>query len=304
MRLIATGILVFFSMIPPQGWAEEIPMIDAHSQVPNGEVAGEVIRLMDRAGIRHAILSFRGSARLRDVVALARAHPGRITLAIKIKGRHWGRGSNRFYQITARQMQSGRMGAIGEALLYHAAKGRKAPEFTVSTQDDQFRHVLGLARQGGWPLIFHIEFRAAPLPARLMKMLEALLRDNRGMAFPLIHMAQLEAPEVARLIDAHPNVYFMTSHANTVTVRTSRQPWINMFAGDKLKPVWRDLLIRHAERFILSFDNVWPEHWGSYYLEQAALWRRALATLPREVAHKVAHQNAERLWNLSPVGAK
>ena len=246
MRLIASGFLVFFFMIPPPGWAEEIPMVDAHSQLPNAEIAGEVVGLMDRAGIRHAILSFRGSPRLRDVVALARAHPGRITPAMKIKGQHWGRGSNRFYQSTAQQMQSGRLGAIGEALL----------------------------------------------------------RDNRGMAFPLIHMAQLEAPEVARLIDAHPNVYFMTSHANPVTVRKSRQPWINMFAGDKLKPVWRDLLIRHAERFILNFDNVWPEHWGTHYLEQVALWRRALATLPRAVAHKVAHQNAERLWKLPPVSAK
>ncbi len=304
MHITWAVFLLSVSLFVPPTWADEIPIIDAHSQLPRPDVADDVISLMDKAGIGHVILSFRGSAKLRDVVALARAHPDRITPAMKIKGRHWAQGSHQFYESTAKQLNSGTLGAIGEALLYHAAKGNKAPEYIVATEAKQFRHVLGLARDNGWPIIIHIEFRAAPNPAQLMKMLEDLLRNNRDMSFPLIHMAQLEPFEVERLITAHPNVYFMTSHSNTVTVRKSKQPWINMFADDKLKASWRDLLIKHADRFILNFDNVWPEDWDSDYIDQARLWRNALATLPVGVAHKIAHENAERVWRLSPIEAR
>jgi len=55
-----------------------------------------------------------------------------------------------------------------------------------------------------------------------------------------------------------------------------------------------------SRRFIHNFDNVWEDHWGQLYLDQVALWREALETLPSKVAHAVGHKNAERLWNLPP----
>ena len=35
-------------------------------------------------------------------------------------------------------------------------------------------------------------------------------------------------------------------------------------------------------------------------MQQVDLWRKALGKLPDEVAHAVAHGNAERLWKLAP----
>lgn len=301
IRPVALLVTCLFSL---PTWADGIPMIDAHSQLPDPNLADDVIRLMDTAGIHHVILSFRGSAKGNDVIALVRAHPNRITGAIKIKGRHWPQGSKKFYKNVTKQMASGAFGAIGEALIYHAAKGSKAPEYTVTPEQKQFRYVLDLARENGWPLIIHIEFRAVPDRQRFMELLERFLADNRDVAFPLIHLAQLDPPDVARLIAAHLNVYFMTSHSNPITVRQSKQPWTNMFEGDELKAGWRDLLLRHPDRFILNFDNVWPDHWGPDYVQQAALWRETLATLPPAAAHMIAHENAERLWRLAPVGGK
>lgn len=68
-----------------------------------------------------------------------------------------------------------------------------------------------------------------------------------------------------------------------------------------LKPAWRKLIIEHPSRFILAFDNVWPHHWSDMYVEQAELWRNALGKLPSDIAHAVAHRNAERLWKLTPL---
>ena len=66
----------------------------------------------------------------------------------------------------------------------------------------------------------------------------------------------------------------------------------------------RALVIKHPERFILAFDNVLEDHWSDYYLEQVAVWRKALADLPPDVAHALAHRNAERLWHLPKLSAK
>lgn len=292
LSLIATVLC-----LPWGAWADELPLIDAHSQLPAPSVSASVIELMDRAGIRHIILSYRAKGAMQDVLDLAAAHPGRITPAVKIKGRHWPTGHAKFYKHVKKRL--GGAGAMGEALLYHAAKGDKAPEWTVRPDDKQFQFVLETSRTKGWPLIVHIEFRATPEPDAWMTRLEALLTANRDVAFPLIHMGQLDPAQAARLIPAHPNVFFMLSHANPVITAHSSQPWTNMFDGDSLNDDWKSLMTEHADRFILNFDNVWEEHWqGDLYIQQARLWRKALGGLPSRAAHAIAHGNAERLWHL------
>ena len=80
----------------------------------------------------------------------------------------------------------------------------------------------------------------------------------------------------------------------------SREPWVDQFDGESLAAEWKELYLRHPDRFILGFDNVWARHWRDWYVDQVALWRTALGELPDTVAHAVAHGNAERLWNLPP----
>jgi hypothetical protein len=116
--------------------------------------------------------------------------------------------------------------------------------------------------------------------------------------FVLMHMAQLDVSDAAALLEDHRNIMFFTSHANTLVVEESRQPWTNMFSGEELASEWKALVLRHPERFVLALDNVWPEHWSERYMQQVELWRKALGKLPNEVAHAVAHGNAER--QLSP----
>jgi hypothetical protein len=96
-------------------------------------------------------------------------------------------------------------------------------------------------------------------------------------------------------------VFFMTQISDCQA--SSGQPWTRIFAGDRLKPEWRNLMVAHPDRFILAFDNVFPGHWSGKYVQQAQLWRKALSDLPPPVAHAVAQRNAERLWRLPPAQA-
>ena len=149
MVKVAWGALlaVFVLLQPTLSHAGEIPLIDAHSQLPSPDTAKDVVRLMDEAGIAHVILSFRGQGKANHVIGLAESNPSRITPAIKIKGKHWPTGSGKFYKSVKKQLNRGAFGAIGEALVYHAAKGDKAPEWTVLPEDKQFKFVLELARE-------------------------------------------------------------------------------------------------------------------------------------------------------------
>ena len=124
-----------------------------------------------------------------------------------------------------------------------------------------------------------------------MAELKALLDQHPGHPFGLIHMGQLDASVAAELLAAH---------ANPIVARKSAQPWTDMFVGEDLAPDWAELMQRYPDRFVLAIDNVWPEHWSDLYVQQVTLWRQALARLPDNVAHAVAHGNAERLWKLPP----
>ncbi|MBA7708089.1 hypothetical protein ES703_116976 [subsurface metagenome] len=134
-----------------------------------------------------------------------------------------------------------------------------------------------------------------------MTELEALLIRYPEHPFVLIHMGQLNHIAVRQLIEAHENIYFITSHSNPIAASESGQPWTNMFDGDYLSADWKQLIVKYPDRFILGFDNVYVEHWGQFYLDQVALWREASKELPVEVAHALAHGNAERLWRLQLV---
>lgn len=282
--------------------AFEIPIIDAHSQVDQNVDLQTVIRLMDRGGVARTILSARGKRKPEELVAFAAEYPGRIIPAVRTKGQSYQANDPQYYRLLKKQLRMGHFRAMAEVLMYHAQKGRKAPEVVVYPEDRRVRAALLYALQHRWPFVVHIEFAAAGnLRDEFMWKLTLLLTGYPKHPFVLIHMGQLDHRTIRHLIEAHRNIFFVTSHADPVTVNRSHQPWTNLFDGDGLAPAWRALIIQHPDRFILGFDNVFAEHWGQFYLDQVALWRRAIRELPVDVAHALAHGNAERLWHLPPL---
>jgi predicted TIM-barrel fold metal-dependent hydrolase len=277
-------------------------LVDAHSQMARGLNPDVIVPLMDKAGVWHTILSARNDRNPSDVADFAAANPDRITAAVRTKGRAFNDNTSKYAQLLEGQLKVPVFKAMAEVILYHAEKGRKAPEIKVSSTAPQTRTTLTKTIERGWPFIAHYEFAAAGWGKdKIMTDFEAMAHEYPDHPFVLIHMGQLDADEAGRLIVGHPNVYFITSHANPVSIaKNPGQPWSRLFEGDGLAPPWRALIEAHPDRFVLGFDNVWPEYWGDFYLKQVEVWRKALAALPPEVARAVAHGNAERLWNLTP----
>ncbi|WP_455220734.1 amidohydrolase family protein [Kaarinaea lacus] len=295
------SLLLVFYPILALGEPADLYFIDAHSQVDSEQVMERIIPLMDKAGVKRTILSGRRTMQSGDIANFAEQHPQRIIASIRTKSGAYQNNKNGYYKMLKGDVKSGRFAAISELLMYHAQKGAKADEIIVYPDDKRIQFALKIAKKKGWPLVVHIEFASLSGKQRetFMNQLENILRANPEHPFAMIHMGQLRIDDVRRLIKAHNNLYFLTSHTNPAAISKSNQPWTPMFKGDLLASDWKELVVEHPDRFILAFDNVWSDQWGDFYLKEAEYWHKALAVLPEEVAHAVAHGNAEKLWNIS-----
>jgi len=304
--LVATALLL---VAPASGtFADKLPLIDAHNQSDQHISYEEILDLMDDAGVSRVILSQRGEKRHDELTKFAAEHPDRITPAVRTKGQN--------VKEVKQQIRKYPYGAMAEVLMWHrqkstrrvtggrgASKGEfKAPPQVVLPPDHpKVRKLLKIARKKKWPFIPHIEFGSAGADRDpFMAKLEDLLRQHPNHPFALMNMGMLPFEEVKRLIEAHPNIYFLTAGSDPISVEKSDNPFTKMFYGIRLEDRWKDLMIRHPDRLILAIDSVWDSAWRNRYVEQIEMWREALRHLPHDVAHAFAHGNAERLWRLPP----
>lgn len=276
--------------------------IDAHSQVDHNVVPlHKVISLMENEGVRQTILSTRGNLKGAPLLRLSREDPGRITPALRSKGKPYDTGSAKYYELLEKQIATKQYQAIAEVLLYHAQKGNKAPEVIVYPDDKRVKVALNYAIKYDWPFVVHIEFASLNGKKRkkFMRSFKQMLDQHPEHPFILTHMGQLTSKRCLRLIENHKNVYFHTGWSNPAAVESSNQPWTNVFDGDSLAPEWKDLFVQYPHRFIFALDNVFSEHWSDFYRKQMNHWKSGLAELPADIAHLIAHGNAERLWHIS-----
>ncbi|MEK7516290.1 MAG: amidohydrolase family protein [Patescibacteria group bacterium] len=315
VKLLTACVFCFAILVPAcynkrrDGASNVLPIIDVHSQFDENVPVARVIEYAARAGVTQVLLSARGRATPAQVLDLGSTYPACIVPSVRTKGRAFIENWPRYYTLLDEQFKEPAFRAMSEIILVHAPKGKRAPEVNVAADTPQVKEAIQRAIAKGWPIVLHYEFRwltnayGTSVRAKRMAELKSLVSRYPHHPFALIHMAQLDASDAAALLAAHPNLVFLTSHANTLAINESRQPWTNMFADEELAPEWKALVLRHPDRFVLAFDNVWPEHWSEKYVQQVELWRKALGKLPDEVAHAVAHGNAERLWKLAPAMA-
>lgn len=293
-------VSLFFLFWSAGAHSEELYFVDAHSQVDQNIDLESIVALMKDAGIKKTILAARGKRRSKEVAELAETYPDQIVASVRTKSKYYKRNTKKYYKKQSKQVNSGRFNAMAELLLYHAQKGDRADEVVIYPDDERVNAAFIAARENGWPFVLHIEFASLTGSRRntFFTKMEAFLEQYSDHPIVLIHMGQLDVTDVKRLINKHTNIYFFTSHSNPIAVARSNQPWINMFENNALAQEWKSLIIAHRKRFIFAIDNVWPEQWRNGYKEQVSLWRGALNNLPPDVAHAVAHGNAEALWKL------
>ena len=140
-------------------------------------------------------------------------------------------------------------------------------------------------------------------PDRDFPLFHALYSAWPDQIFILPHMGFASPKQVTEFMERHPNLYMMTSKKDRLMSNFSdpnKQEKIGsaMLDGSKLRPEWKELLIKYQDRFLFGTDPHMKKLWNEYG-EVVDRQRLVLGQLPQEVAEKIGYRNAEKVYGIS-----
>jgi len=272
-RILISLLLSGWAVVSPTlGFAQDLPIFDAHIHYsqPDWTVypPEAALAVLDRAGVTWAMVSSTpddGTVRLYEkaparIVPVLRPYRTRDDMGT------WTNDPATLTYVEGR-LQRGIYRGIGE---FHLA----AAEANTAV----VRGFAELAIRRGIFLHAHTDDAGA----------EALLRLDPKVQVLWAHAGMSAGPDtVGRLLDRHPNL----------TVELALR--YDVAPAGQLDPAWRNLFLRHPDRFMVGTDTWVTSQWDRLPEIQAGI-RTWLRQLPREVAEKLAFKNAARLAGKTP----
>lgn len=287
-RLRAGGLLLAFwlaLLLPrPAAAAEPYtgPLIDAHSHLPGPQVLPALVAAMDRHRVARVALLGVGGVQPDDLAwieAAVRRFPDRIIPFAPVPDPTAADAARRLDALLA----TGRFKGAGEAHVHQVSrKIRRAADAPA------FLALLDACARHGAPLVIHDE-----LTKETTAELERALAHNRKAVVVLAHAGSGEPRALAGLLARHENLYLDVSG-----MHFERTPALATETGP-LAPAWKALLVEHPGRVLVGIDMWAARLYKPEMLDRLMRWtRRILGELPPEVAERVAHRNAARLFRL------
>jgi hypothetical protein len=265
-----TGLLAM-GLPAPVGAQEKMPIIDTHVHYsrPAWEVFPPpvVLEKLAAAGVARAMVS---STPDDGTLMLFRADPTRIVPVLRpyrtrADMADWF-ASDAVLAYMKSRLEGGPYIGIGEFHLNGAANARTP----------QIREITRLALERNLMLHAHSDAEAV----------RALFEVEPRLRIHWAHSGFESAEVIGEMMDRYRRL------TADVSFRAG-----NIGAGGELNPVWRDLLIRHQDRFMIGSDTYVNSQWDSYG-GIIASHRDWLGKLPRGVAAAIAHGNAEREFGI------
>lgn len=277
MKGLGLLIAVCVALTSPNARAQaQLPIYDVHVHYSRDawgtyDTAAIAKKLRD-AGVGRALVS---SSPDDGTLKLGAADPAVFVPVLRpyyegVNNSTWHR-ENQVVAYMDERLKSGVYKGIGEFHLWSVA----------DAQTPVVRRVIARARELGLYVYVHTD----------AKVVEAIFAMEPEVKVLWGHAGMSEPPSVVgRLLDAHKQLWTELSfRAGAVA------------GGSGIDPEWRDLLTRHADRFMVGSDTYVTSRWSSYG-ELIGEHRRYLERLPPAVAKKIAWKNAVRLFGGPPLG--
>ena len=123
----------------------------------------------------------------------------------------------------------------------------------------------------------------------------------------LILHVHSDAQAIRLIFEQYPEAHILWAHAGfeeaaTVSTLMDEQPDLmadlsfrtEIYQNGRFFPGWQQLLLKHADRFLLGIDTYTPQRW--LQINNVMQWQRQLLdALPGDVAKKIAYDNSERI---------
>jgi len=148
---------------------------------------------------------------------------------------------------------------------------------------------------------FHLQGAQADYP--VVKKVVQLAKQH-----DLILHIHSDADAIKRVFTQYPEARIVWAHAGfeyASTVEEMMDEYKNLWAdlsfrreiytNDQFLRTWEKLLIKHADRFMIGVDTYIPQRWLKID-NVVAHFKDMLDALPEDVAHKIANQNAQRVY--------
>lgn len=214
---------------------------------------------------------------------------------------------------------------FGELAAEHYGIGRFAamhPYESAPPDHELFLLLADIAARHDVPIDLHMELipedmplpdrpalKKPPNPERLTANLaafERLLAHNRAAKIVWVHAGwdltgTRDIPAMRRLLRRHPNLYMSIKIAEKVGSPRSRP----LDGEGRIKAPWLELLQEFPDRFMIGTDAFYQggDSWRDSPLTPAAglqdLPARLVAQLSADLARKVGHENAQRIYKLA-----
>jgi len=264
MRRLLASLAV--AIATPLANAADLPIFDAHLHYSHDAweslPAKEAIALLRKAGVRRGMVSSSNDEGTQRLYAEA---PNLVVPELRPYRKRgeigtWVRDETIVAYVEER-LRKHRYVAIGEFHLFGADADLPVP-----------RRMVQLAKQ--YRILLHAHSDADAI--------ERIFRQDPEARVLWAH-AGFERPDrVRELLRKQKNLWadlaFRTDHGS----------------GGKPPPEWREAFGEFPDRFMVGTDTYTPERW--HYVPEHASWSRAwLATLPPQIAERIAYKNGEAM---------
>jgi predicted TIM-barrel fold metal-dependent hydrolase len=279
---ILTGTLLVCGA-PVWGADYNGPLIDAHSHLPNPTAIDAYVAAMKRHNVLKVVLLGVGGLQKDDtawLTAASRKYPDRVIAGLPLPD---PTSESAVSQLEL-QLDRGKPRVIGEIQMRQV--GRRLIDRNPSA--DVFGKILDTAAKFSVPIVIHYE-----LTDQAETALDRALAAHRKSTIVLAHGGEGPPPRLDRLLLRNPNLYIDLSG-----MHFQRTPALASETGP-IDPGWKALIEKMPDRFMIGVDASALRLFEPAMLDRLFVWtRRILGELPPDVAARVAHGNAVKLYRI------
>jgi predicted TIM-barrel fold metal-dependent hydrolase len=258
-------------------------LIDAHSHLPNSTAIDAYVAAMKRHNVTKVVLLAVGGLQKDDTIwltAASKKYPDRVVAGLPLPDPTAEAAASQL-EI---QLERARPRVIGEVHMRQV--GRRLID--RDPNNPVFGRILDAAGKFSVPIVIHYELTDAAETA-----LDRALAAHRKTTVVLAHGGEGPPGRLERLIMRNANL-----HVDLSGMHFQRTPALASETGP-LDPGWKALIEKMPDRFLIGVD-VWAARlFEPAMLDRLFVWtRRILGELKPDVAERVAHRNAAKLFRL------
>jgi predicted TIM-barrel fold metal-dependent hydrolase len=278
------GLVVGLLVCGAPVWAADYngPLIDAHSHLPNSTAIDAYVAAMKRHNVLKVVLL--GAGGLQNdtawLTAASRKYPERVIPGLPLPDPT----SESVVSQLELQLDRGKPRVIGEVHMRQVGRRLidRDPNAAV------FGKILDTAAKFAVPIVIHYE-----LTDQAETALDRALAAHRKSTIVLAHGGEGPPGRLDRLLLRNPNLFIDLSG-----MHFQRTPALASETGP-IDPGWKALIEKAPDRFMMGVDAGAARLFEPEMLDRLFIWtRRILSELKPDVAARVAHGNAVKLYRL------